>query len=1394
MRHSEHPTRTKRRKSWLRRLAVWSASAVLVLLVAIVVAAPWILRSAVPEVFARFGVQASATGGSLRLLRREVTLEGLVVGAPGVPAISLGELGIGLGLRALVEGRIQLRYLRVKNVSMDIEKLVALRELGDSGAGSAAQGMPLELDELDLQDVRLDSVGETIGHDVRITRLSIGNLSALLSGQKSNVDLQGSIRDGSAKLQLEVGFDKGNVRASGNYQIDNLPVRGWAKLATQAIDPLSAGVVSGRGKLNLDYVPGTQNLDLTLDGRMGLAGLGVDIEGLEAERGDADWQGRLALQWAPELANANLRGDGKLDVQTLHLVFTESSPASVGAAISDLSWHGDFHLQNVLTSKGTVVGTRVDVSDASSPRPAWRVRAEDFSWGLQTNAQGDADAVGARMQDLNLARLSVAVTKPDAAVDIAADKLSIDEVRLAQSGNLVLGLTNVDLLTIAEGGKAGASQDADALNLRVSGLVAKGLSGDFSGKLHVAHLSSESLDYAQSGRQLRAEAIDLASVGFRVPAWLGADELKVKSIRADQGAGDIWVSGLKANKLHGEADGKFGVEALDVGHMFQSDSSTHSWDAANLKLRGVRGVSADSAQVSEVDLGGLRVGTDDATWEGSGLHSSDLAITMTGDVELARLGLTKLERRQASTGDLSTSALEAHGFRLRDTRAGFDGVKAAKLEYKLHGGDAFELRSLQATGLDGDRSKGLEAGRFSVASGAAQLVNGARLRAVAFDAHGVSVASDGGIAASKAQLQNFTRSEGDAEILELERLSSAELRWAPGGQLSMAEAVVHAARLESAKGAGWRLATLDARTLDWDGGQRIRAELVTLASARQGHGPSLDWQAQALRATEFHLLLPADVAVATLTAESVHGGGPPTWKVLALDAREISSTENHGHTVATLESGALTVTDARNGAELIVDRAELEAARLSTLKDLSAERLLVKGLRIHSSSAAWPPRLSVPELRVETPRLGFDGSVDLGAVVADDAYLIVARAKDGSWMWPPLPGGGPGGGDTSAEKNSSSSVIRMQSLSTHGPGRVALIDQVTDPAAHLLLDPFVFAMQGLDTRLPGNVAHFRARGTGPKFVGMRLDGELIRRIGGFNLALRLDFKGIYLPELDPYISRVENFTVTAGRADASNDFKIDNDELTGKVEMLLSGLELETFTGGKVFSKIDPLNFPVRTALRLLKDRQGNISLTIPIRAQTEAPNFEFFDVFRRSFVTTVNAAGTMAASLPGKTLDRSVQLLEGTISLLPGIDTARYPAVEFDYGADGLSAEGFIYLDQLGERLGASNTLVLALCGWSVSKDEVSAIENPTSIDKLLAAAGQGVYPEFPPGRAGLLALAEARAGMVRDYLLSIQKIPKGRILSCDARIDEDAGAKPRVEIQVKTPAEHRGMFGIFF
>jgi hypothetical protein len=1370
----------------LGRILFWAAAAVLVLFVAVVIATPWILRATVPDAFAAYGIEASITGGTLNPLRREITLEGFTLGAPDAPALTLGELGVGLGLRALLDGRIQLRHLRVKDVGLDAERLLELREKFSTQSTSGKSSLPVELDNLTLEDVRLVSFGKRIGHDVRIARLDVNGLSALLTGGRASVALEGAVGEGSLDLALDVEQADEKIHASGTYHLDSVPAKGWPRLADLDIDPIADGMVNGRGAIQGDYSLDGKALGVTLDGRVGVTGLGIDVEPVEVRDGDAEWQGRLVLGWSAEQSETTLRGDGGLDVEKVQVSGADASKESFRARVSDVSWQGDFHWKGGFTSQGAVLGTRVEVTDGSGEKSAWRVHGEDFSARLIAEIEDASGTPGGRVEDFDLARLAVTVTGDDAPVDVTAEKVRVDEMRGAGSGDLVLGLASIDTLAVTV-----TPRDGDEATLRAGRLRATGVSGHLADKLQAAHLDADSLEFERAKQRVRVEEVALSSVGFGVPAWVGAGELHVKSVQATHGDGDIWVSVLEATKLRGDAGGGFDAGTIHVEHMFQSGSADLSWDATALKLRGLQGDINDSGKIAAFNLGGLKVVYRDAAWDAADLRASDLAAAVSGTVTVAGIDLAKLARRHPSDGDLRVSELGAHVLRIGDSRGTLDGLKAARLRFDSPAGNAFDVRGMEAWSLAGDLSAGLDAGRLSAARGSADVAGGGRFAAGAFEALKLTISADGVIATGNAKLAAFSLERIDGAVVELSSAAVAGLNWRPAGPLNAASAALKTVRYSSAEGPRWDLADFDTSGLKWDGGEHVNVARATLGSASQSRGKATDWRASGLQAAGFQLALPAGIDVASLTAAKVGGGtGSPGWRVDTVSVQGFKSSADHGQRIDGLTSGEIAVTDTGNGALLDVGHVAITSIEIGTSGELSAAGLGVARLRMRSSKPDWPSRLTVAELRAAGPSLGLDGVVDLGRIEVHSPYLIVAESKDNTWMLPPLPGVDEDKG--AADEKRSTGGIRIASFSTGAPGRVAFIDRATNPPFHLTVDPLVIALQNVDTTLPGSVARFRARGTGTRFSNIGARGELRTAAEGFDLSLTADVKGSDLPIVNPYLALHEPFAITAGRGDFHSVIAIKNQELTGEIRLLLSGLQLKSTLDVGIFRRLDPASFPIRTALALLRDRQGNISLRIPLKGDTRKEEYDFVDNLQKDFIETVTTAGEAAASIPGKTLDGAIRFLGRAVSILPGVDATSYGPIPFAPGGDILGATSLVYLDQLGSRMGEHPALELALCGRAVARDREVVVAPAAGIDALFAAASAGVYPVFLPGPKGMLALAGARSDLVRRYLHEVHKIPRARLATCEPEFEDTPGAQPRVDFIVKSPARHTGIFGI--
>ena len=126
---------------------------------------------------------------------------------------------------------------------------------------------------------------------------------------------------------------------------------------------------------------------------------------------------------------------------------------------------------------------------------------------------------------------------------------------------------------------------------------------------------------------------------------------------------------------------------------------------------------------------------------------------------------------------------------------------------------------------------------------------------------------------------------------------------------------------------------------------------------------------------------------------------------------------------------------------------------------------------------------------------------------------------------------------------------------------------------------------------------------GPHFIPTtrphRLTGKVAPLSAKRFIDLRAIARGFDLPKLSPYSGRWAGYAIEKGKLTADVRYRIDGDRLAAENRLVINQL---TF-GDKVDSP-DATSLPVRLAVSLLKDRNGNIDLDIPISGTVSDPQF----------------------------------------------------------------------------------------------------------------------------------------------------------------------------------------------
>lgn len=190
---------------------------------------------------------------------------------------------------------------------------------------------------------------------------------------------------------------------------------------------------------------------------------------------------------------------------------------------------------------------------------------------------------------------------------------------------------------------------------------------------------------------------------------------------------------------------------------------------------------------------------------------------------------------------------------------------------------------------------------------------------------------------------------------------------------------------------------------------------------------------------------------------------------------------------------------------------------------------------------------------------------------------------------------------------------------------------------------------------------------------LAIDGKVSPLSGNLFLDLLARLTDFELSPLTPYATKYAGYGIQKGKLAFDVKYHIENQKLSAENHLSLNQL---TF-GDKVDSPT-ATKMPVLLAVALLKDRNGNIDINLPIAGSLDDPQFSLGDIIVKIIVNLVVKAVTSPFALIG--------------SLFGGGEELSY--LEFDYGTATLGAPAETKLKNLAKALYDRPNLKLEIAG----------------------------------------------------------------------------------------------------
>ena len=196
---------------------------------------------------------------------------------------------------------------------------------------------------------------------------------------------------------------------------------------------------------------------------------------------------------------------------------------------------------------------------------------------------------------------------------------------------------------------------------------------------------------------------------------------------------------------------------------------------------------------------------------------------------------------------------------------------------------------------------------------------------------------------------------------------------------------------------------------------------------------------------------------------------------------------------------------------------------------------------------------------------------------------------------------------------------------------------------------------------PNTVASLDLRGTYDNIAPLTIAGQLNPLASTPSLDLQADVKGIEMTSLSPYSGKYAGYAIEKGKLSLFVKYKINDRQLSAENRIFLDQL-----TFGSPVESPDATKLPVTLAVALLKNRNGEIDINLPISGSLDDPEFSVGGLIVKVVVNLLGKALTSPFALLGAVFGGGEEL----------------SSLDFDSGRAAIGGDAAQRLDKLGKAL----------------------------------------------------------------------------------------------------------------
>ncbi len=224
----------------------------------------------------------------------------------------------------------------------------------------------------------------------------------------------------------------------------------------------------------------------------------------------------------------------------------------------------------------------------------------------------------------------------------------------------------------------------------------------------------------------------------------------------------------------------------------------------------------------------------------------------------------------------------------------------------------------------------------------------------------------------------------------------------------------------------------------------------------------------------------------------------------------------------------------------------------------------------------------------------------------------------------PAPAAAPANAASTDNASQASGIpVRIDTVTLQG-GKVNFSDHYIKPNYSASLVEIGGRVSGLSSE-ENRLADIDLRGKLENSAPLEISGKINPLAKDLFLDLKVDFSDMDLSPLSPYAGRYAGYGIEKGKLTMNLKYRIEKRKLESENKVFL-----DQFTFGEAVDSPDATKLPVRLAVALLKNRNGEIRLDLPVTGSIDDPKFSIWGVVWKIIGNLLVKAATSPFALLG--------------------------------------------------------------------------------------------------------------------------------------------------------------------